>query len=228
MEPSRIKSNIKVFRDALLKYERAQLLAVSKTKSIDLIKVAYDLGQENFGENKVLELLEKSEQLFESCPKINWHFIGHLQSNKINSLLKVKRLVSIHSIDSIKLLNKLLNKIVDKKIGLFLQYNVSGEMEKSGFDNESEIFDAIDMIEKHPSFYLQGLMTIGRIRTSDFEKDARIGFEKLASLKNKIETHYELELELSMGMSADYKVALECGSNWIRVGSGLFGSREDL
>ena len=221
-----IEDNLQKFADELSSFDRTRLLAVSKTKNSQLVRTAYDYGQRDFGENKVLELLEKSEALKVTCPKLNWHFIGHLQSNKINSLLKVSNLVSIHSIDSIKLLNKLLSKIIDKKIGLFLQFNISAEKEKSGFSRESDLFDAIDMIEKHPTFYLQGLMSIGKIRTESFEEEARLGFKKLRALKQKIEAHYDVSLELSMGMSADYKIALEEDSNWIRIGSGIFGQRE--
>ncbi len=196
-------------------------MAVSKTKSAEAIKSAYEAGQRDFGENKVQELAQKAQLLCEECPNINWHFIGSLQSNKINSLLKVPNLVSIHSIDSIKLLNKLLSKKTDKKIGVFLQVNTSGEDEKSGFEDFEQLSVAAMSI-KSESFYFQGLMTIGKIRTDEFESDAKACFLRLNEYKERLNSD---DLELSMGMSSDFKIAIECGSNWVRIGSGIFGLR---
>jgi hypothetical protein len=130
-------------------------------------------------------------------------------------------LVSIHSIDSIKLLNKLLNKKTARKIGIFLQVNTSEEDEKSGFNEFAEVLQASSQI-KSDSFYLQGLMTIGKIRTDDFENDAKACFLRLNEYKERLNID---DLELSMGMSSDYKIAIACGSNWVRIGSGIFGSR---
>ena len=110
-----------------------KLLAVSKRKPLQMIEAAYELGQRDFGENHILELLEKSEKL--KHLDIRWHMIGHIQSNKLNHLLKVKNLFAIHSIDSEKLLKKLLTKNVDSKIGLFLQVNISQEEQKFGFSS---------------------------------------------------------------------------------------------
>ena len=226
MSLQEIESNLLKLREEIKAFEGANLLAVSKSKTTEEILKAYECGQRDFGENKVQELLDKSQALSQFCPHIKWHFIGSLQTNKINSLLKVDNLVSIHSIDSIKLLNKCLSKIIGRRIGLFLQLNTSGEKEKSGFDSENDIFDALDLTERHPSYFIQGLMTIGKIRTEEFEKDARVCFETLLKLQKKIKTHYKIDLELSMGMSSDYKIALEMQSNWIRIGSGIFGTRE--
>lgn len=167
------------------------------------------------------ELADKASELQRICPEIRWHFIGSLQSNKINNLLKVPNLVSIHSIDSIKLLNKLLNKKIDTKVGVFLQVNTSGEMEKSGFEDFSQLQSAVESM-KSECFYLQGLMTIGKIRTDNFENDAKACFLRLNEYKDRLNID---NLELSMGMSSDYKIAIAMGSNWIRIGSGIFGSR---
>lgn len=202
---------------------RAGLVAVSKTYPASDVELAYEQGQRNFGENKVQDLLEKAQTLETRCPDINWHFIGKLQTNKINHLLRVPTLVSIHSIDSIKLLNKLLNKKVDKKIGLFLQYNTSGEKEKSGLESFEELLEAKKLIEDSEGFYLQGLMTMGSIRSSDFEKSARECFSKLRELAKELNGD---SLELSMGMSQDFEIALEEGSSWVRVGSAIFGKRD--
>ena len=207
-----------------LKDADSKLIAVSKTKPASDIQLAFECGQKNFGENKVQELLEKAQQL--ELEGIQWHFIGHLQSNKINMLLKTPNLQSIHSIDSIKLLNKLLSKSIDKAIGVFLQVNTSGESEKSGFEQTSEIEHAIELLNEHPDFYFQGLMTIGKIRTDNFEEDAKECFQKLVDLKTDISQKFNLkQVELSMGMSSDYPIALKYGANWIRIGSNIFGKR---
>lgn len=209
----------------------ARLVAVSKTYPAGDVESAYKVGQRDFGENKVQELTEKAASLAESCPEIRWHFIGNLQSNKINILLKTPNLVSIHSIDSIKLLNKLLSKSPDTKIGIFLQYNTSGERQKSGFENYQDLLAAANALKSAEAsgsnFFFQGLMTMGSIRSEDFENAAKSCFEKLKELKSRLE---EVEgfhgLELSMGMSSDFQIALECGSDWVRVGSAVFGKRK--
>jgi PLP dependent protein len=206
--------------------DKAKLIAVSKTKPLSDIMAAYQTGQRHFGENKVQELLDKALALKETCPEIKWHFIGHLQTNKINMLLKVPNLVSIHSIDSIELLHKLLSKKIDTPIGIFLQVNTSLEEEKAGFENKSEVLKALEIIGKQQAFFFQGLMTIGKIRTSDFENDAKKCFIQLVELKHDIEqTFSDTKVQLSMGMSSDYHIALKLGSDWIRIGSEIFGMR---
>ena len=202
----------------------AKLIAVTKTKPASDIELAYQCGQRIFGENKVQELLDKANLL--QLENIQWHFIGHLQSNKINMLLKVPNLKSIHSIDSIKLLNKLLSKSPGKSIGVFLQVNTSDEDEKSGFTSIDEIIQGIDLLEGSNDFYFQGLMTIGKIRTENFEQDALHCFKQLVDLKHDLSQKASNHgIELSMGMSNDYPIALKSGANWIRVGSSIFGSR---
>ncbi|MCO4754045.1 MAG: YggS family pyridoxal phosphate-dependent enzyme [Bacteriovoracaceae bacterium] len=205
---------------------RAKLLTVSKTWPASDAMIAYNAGQRDFGENKVQDLLEKSLELEELCPDIKWHFIGKLQSNKINQLLKTPNLISIHSIDSIKLLNKLLSKKVDKKVGLFLQYNTSNEEQKSGFTDYDELVKACELTQQSECFYLQGLMTMGSISGEDFHQAAKECFSKLNGLKQSLEKELKIgTLELSMGMSQDFEIALEEGTDWVRVGSAIFGSR---
>ena len=207
--------------------KKTKLVAVSKTKPFSDIALLYELGQLDFGENKVQELKEKSEILAPTCGDIKWHFIGHLQTNKINNLLKINQLVSIHSIDSIKLLNKILSKNpANSHIGLFLEVKTTDEEEKGGFTEYEEIVTAIESIKSNESFYFQGLMTMGKIRTDDFEKDAKASFKKINNLKQKlIQEKVVQEIELSMGMSQDYQWACEHGSNYVRVGSSIFGAR---
>ncbi|MAX66134.1 MAG: YggS family pyridoxal phosphate-dependent enzyme [Halobacteriovoraceae bacterium] len=206
-------------------HKPAHLLVVSKTRTVEEIKVAYDYGQRDFGENRVQELYEKSLSLADLA--INWHFIGTLQTNKVNKLLAVKHLCSIHSIDSLNLLEKILKKKPERKIGLFLQINTSMEKEKSGFAPASpELEQAVKLIlNSQGPFYFQGLMTIGKIRTDQFERDAHECFGQLEELKKKLDLDHSLNLELSMGMSQDFEIAQEYGANWLRIGSFIFGPR---
>ena len=201
----------------------AKLIAVSKTRTVEEIREAYNAGQREFGENKVQELADKAEQLADL--DIHWHFIGHLQSNKIPILRKIPHLVSIHSIDSINLLNKILSKTWVNKIGVFLQINTSGEAEKSGFSDPDEIEVAVRLLQDASEVNLQGLMTIGAIRTDEFEKEAERCFSMLAEVKKALDVRFDLNLELSMGMSSDYPIAVKLGSDWVRVGTAIFGAR---
>ncbi len=196
----------------------ANLIAVSKRQPIEKIQFLYDLGHRDFGENTVQELTHKAQSL--DYPDLRWHFIGHLQTNKINQLLKIPNLVSIHSIDSIKLLNKIISKEIDKKLELFLQINTSNEAQKQGFSIEDDLSIAIDRINSSGHIF-KGLMTIGKIRTTSFEDDATSCFSELSNLKQNL----GLNCDLSMGMSNDYLLAIQMGSNWVRVGSKIFGDR---
>ena len=203
---------------------KTKLLAVSKTHPVKSILRVYNQGKKDFGENKVQDLWDKS-QLLKDKKDLDWHFIGKLQSNKINKLLAVPNLKAIHSIDSLDLLKKLLSKTPDHKIGLFLQINTSDEVQKNGFSEVDHIHSAVELIGSHPLFKLQGLMTIGRIRTDDFEASARASFEKLVGFKKNLDSGNGLNLELSMGMSQDFEIAVSYGSNWVRIGSLIFGQR---
>lgn len=207
--------------------KKTNLVAVSKMKPFSDIALLYEIGHLDYGENKVQELKEKADILSPTCPDIRWHFIGHLQTNKINNLLKINQLVSIHSIDSIKLLNKILSKIpANKKLGLFLEVKTTDEEEKSGFTDIEELKEAIKSIQENEYFFFQGLMTMGKIRTDDFEKDAKLSFQKLVELKKEL-IHQGVcdKVELSMGMSQDFEWAVQMGSNYVRVGSKIFGAR---
>lgn len=216
-EKNQRKNQLKENLDKVLENlgEEVTLIAVSKTHPCSDIELMYELGQRDFGENKVQDLKQKSDELAESCPDIRWHFIGALQSNKINKLVCVKNLQAIHSIDSIELYQKILAKDWPEKLLFFLQVNTSGEKEKSGFDNMDELQATYDL--EIP----EGLMTLGKIRTDDFENSAHSCFSYLTKVRDKIDP----ALKLSMGMSSDYKIALEHGSDFVRVGSLIFGKR---
>lgn len=205
--------------------DRTNLLAVSKTKPIEMIEEAYLFGQRDFGENKVQDLFEKANSL-SHLKDIRWHFIGTLQSNKINKLLSVPNLYAIHSVDSLSLIDKIIKKNTEKKIKLFLQVNTSGEEAKSGFQDFEQLDQAISKLKNLESFYISGLMTIGSIRAEDFEKAARACFKQLVEFRNRLSQKHDINLELSMGMSQDYEIAISYGSDWVRIGSDIFGLRE--
>ncbi len=204
----------------------ASLVAVSKIKPVSDIKALYDLGQRDFGENYVQELVEKQPQLPED---IRWHFIGHLQSNKIKYIAPFVHL--IHGVDSEKLLLEIdkqarkNNRVID----CLLQVHVAQEATKFGFD-DAEVTALIDRIGSGalalPNIRVKGLMAMASF-TEDVEK-LKQEFTAMKTLfeKNATRETSNLKLEtLSMGMSGDYALALEYGSTMIRVGSLLFGAR---
>jgi pyridoxal phosphate enzyme (YggS family) len=202
----------------------AHLLIVSKMRSLEEIEAYYQLGHRDFGENRVQDLLEKSLALKLKCPDIRWHMIGHLQSNKINQLFSVPHLWAIHSVHDQELLDKLI-KAQDRlhsSVEIFLQMNTSQEEEKSGFETYTDLRTAAEKILASKKLKLKGLMTMGTIRTDHFEAEARRCFELLNVEKEKLEAEFGVKLETSMGMSQDYKIALEAKSNWIRLGTMMF------
>ena len=208
---------------------RATLVAVSKYSTTLDIRDAYFAGHRDFGESRVQDLKKKSEY-FLNTDDINWHFIGNLQTNKTKQLLQVEGLKFIHSVDSYKLLKEIdlkMKYFKGPKLNYFLQINTSDEVEKGGINEDSELDQILKFIQtsiqdKRLSF--KGLMTIGSIRSSNFEKSALSSFKKLKEYKLEIEANYSFpELSLSMGMSQDYLLAIQEGSNYVRVGSSIFG-----
>ncbi|MGG7058655.1 YggS family pyridoxal phosphate-dependent enzyme [Clostridium tertium] len=199
----------------------ATLVAVSKTKPIEDIQIAYDLEQRDFGENKVQELIEKEEIL----PKdIRWHFIGNLQTNKVKYL--VNKVYLIHSLSSIKLLKKIEDEFSKQNstANLLIQINVGKEGSKSGI-YEEDLLELINEVEKCNSCKVMGLMAI--IPKGNDEEN-RFYFKKMKSIFDDLskKSYKNINMKiLSMGMTHDYKIALEEGSNLIRVGEGIFGKR---
>lgn len=192
------------------------LVAVSKTKPIEVLQEAYDLGQRIFGENKVQELCEKHETL----PKdIEWHMIGHLQSNKVKFIAPFVHL--IHGVDSLKLLKEIhkQGEKYNRKIACLIQIHIAKEESKFGFSFEeaeelliSDEFKALNFIE------IKGFM--GMATNTDNEVQIANEFQELNIFSKK----YSYQV-LSMGMSGDYEIALKNGSTMIRVGSSIFGHR---
>lgn len=185
-------------------------MAVSKTFPVEKIMEAYLAGHRDFGENKVQELLVKKAEL----PKdIRWHFIGQLQSNKARKAAEASHL--IHSIDSASQLNKINN--LESETGVLVQVNIAEESQKSGVVQE-KLDSFLETVAQYEKIRLQGLMTIGPL-PSDPE-DSRPLFQEL----NRLAEEKALTIR-SMGMSADFEVALQEGATHVRVGSAIFGKR---
>lgn len=200
------------------------LMIVSKTRPVDDIQMYYDLGVRDFGENRVQELFEKSELLKKKCPDLRWHMIGNLQSNKINQLYSIENLFAIHSVCDQALLDKLMKAEhrLSHPVEIYLQYNTSKEEEKSGFETYTEILAAAEGTRRAKSLIFVGVMTMGAIRTENFERDAGNCFQELQVEKAKLEAELNVKLKTSMGMSQDYEIAIREGSDCIRLGTMMF------
>lgn len=198
--------------------ENVNIIAVSKTKTVEKIKQIYDLGHKDFGENKVQELFKKHEELPDD---INWHLIGKLQRNKVKYIAPFIHL--IHSVDSEKLLSQI-NKEGDKNnriINVLLQIKISNDPLKTGFDfSELEKIISSDKFLEYKFVKVLGFMGMGSIDQSKNEEE----FRKISNYFNKTSKKYDLKY-LSLGMSNDYKLAIKYNSNMIRIGSLIFGSR---
>lgn len=202
--------------------EEVQLIAVSKTKPVEMLEEAYACGCRDFGENKVQELVDKYERL----PKdIRWHMIGHLQRNKVKYI--VDKVYLIHSVDSLRLAEEISKEAVKKDIqaSILVEVNVAEEESKFGVKVE----DTEELVRKAallPNIHVQGLMTIAPY-VEDPEANRPI-FRRLCKLavdikmKNIDNVHMDV---LSMGMTGDYQVAIEEGATMVRVGTGIFGDR---
>ncbi|MEI2739620.1 MAG: YggS family pyridoxal phosphate-dependent enzyme [Chitinophagaceae bacterium] len=207
-----------------LEEKQVTLVAVSKTKPVEDILELYGLGQRDFGENYVQELVDKAASL----PKdIRWHFIGHLQTNKVKLIAHFVQL--IHGVDSLKLLKEI-NKQGQKAgriIDCLLQVHIAQEETKFGFD-ESELEMAVKQLS---DFKLTNVRICGLMGMASFTENmdmVRKEFKKLKEVFDfhvKSQTRYFEPKILSMGMSSDYRIAVEEGSNLIRIGSLLFGQR---
>jgi PLP dependent protein len=203
----------------------SKLIAVSKTQPIEKIKQAYDAGQRRFGENKVQELVPKSEAL---PGDIEWHMIGHLQSNKVKYIAAFVHL--IHAVDSPGLLQEINKQALkaNRTIPCLLQVHIAQEETKFGFSAEEVLSLASSpALQQLKNVSIWGLM--GMATFTDNSNQVRAEFRSLRMLFDKLKASalpapFRLT-ELSMGMSGDYKIALEEGSTMIRVGSAIFGER---
>jgi PLP dependent protein len=207
--------------------DKITLVAVSKTKPVEDIHELYDLGQRDFGENYVQELVEKEALL---PPDIRWHFIGHLQSNKVKYIAPFVHL--IHGIDSHKLLLEVDKQAAKNKrvIQCLLQVHIAQEETKFGF-NEAELMELMDALHKYKLMdQLAHVEVVGLMGMASLTENTGQVLKEFMYLKSLYETclqaypYNKLQI-LSMGMSIDYQQAIEAGSNMVRIGSMLFGAR---
>lgn len=200
--------------------ENVELVAVSKFHPIEKIKEVYDCGQKVFGENKVQELLTKVNEL---PADIQWHLIGHLQTNKVKYIAPF--IDTIQSVDSEKLLLEINKEAVknNRKIKVLLQVKIAEEETKYGLEisEAKEIFSNY-LEHKYPNIEILGLM--GMATFTDNKNQVKSEFLVLKSLFDELSTFKKLET-LSMGMSDDFALAIECGSTSVRIGSAIFGVR---
>ena len=215
--PMDIKDKTKALIDSLPSH--VALVAVSKTKSVEEISQAYEAGQRVFGENKIQEMASKWEEL----PKdIAWHMIGHVQSNKVKYMAHFVDL--IHGVDSFKLLKEIQKQAIkhDRTIRCLIQIRIAEEETKFGLPEE-ELEALLKAAEDLPNVQIVGLM--GMATFTDNQEQITSEFNKLKDLYDKVNSASTNMNTLSMGMSGDYSIAIECGSNMIRVGSKIFGER---
>ena len=218
-----VEANIcKACENAGRKRSDVTLIAVSKTKPIEMLQTVYDLGPRDFGENKVQEMCEKMEVL----PKdIRWHMIGHLQRNKVKYI--VGKVELIHSVDTYRLAEEI--NIQAKKqnviVPILVEVNIAHEESKFGISAEDAIL-LVEEISKLENIRIKGLMTIAPYVENP--EDNRLYFRKIKQLSvditNKNIDNVFMEI-LSMGMTGDYMVAIEEGATMVRVGTGIFGER---
>jgi pyridoxal phosphate enzyme (YggS family) len=218
-----IKDNLLQIKSQLP--ENVTLVAVSKTKPVSDLMEAYNAGQRVFGENKIQEMTEKWEQM----PKdIQWHMIGHVQTNKVKYMAEYVSL--IHGVDSLKLLHEI-NKQAAKHnrvIDCLLQMYIAEEETKFGLD-EKELEDILHFVHKNKLQNIKVVGLMGMATFTDNQSQLKKEFLNLKSTFDKINSlsivNYQLSI-ISMGMSGDYKLAIECGSTMVRIGSSIFGNRK--
>ena len=218
-----IKENLEQIRATIT--TDARLIAVSKTKPVEMLQEAYDAGQRLFGENKALEMRDKHEVL----PKdIEWHFIGHLQKNKIKYIAPY--VAMIHSIDSLELLEEV-NRLAaknDRVIDCLLQFHIATEETKFGLNmEEAETLLNSESYKLMKNVRIVGVM--GMATHTEDREQVRREFCHLREIKEELKGQWFKDApwfkEISMGMSGDYEIALEEGSTLVRVGSAIFGAR---
>lgn len=204
------------------KREDVTLIAVSKTKPVELVMDAYEAGIREFGENKVQELVEK----YEKMPKdIHWHLIGHLQTNKVKYIIDKAYL--IHGVDSYRLACEISKEAVKHNLiaNILVQVNVAEEETKFGASS-SEAMNLVDEISGLPGVKIHGLMTIAPyVENPEENRQYFVRLKQLSvDITNKTVNNVSMS-QLSMGMTGDYEVAIEEGATYVRIGTGIFGER---
>ncbi len=201
----------------------ARLIAVSKTHPVALIQQLYDLGHRDFGENRAEELAEKAPQLPDD---IRWHFIGHLQRNKVKLITPLVHLV--HSGDSLRLLRELDRKADDRRIDVLLQFHIAQEESKYGL-SRGTARELLEEVGVDPLHHVRITGVMGMATNTDDGAQVESEFRELHEIFRELKERYFADdpafTEISMGMSGDYAIALRQGSTLVRIGSLLFGAR---
>ncbi|WP_026729451.1 YggS family pyridoxal phosphate-dependent enzyme [Flavobacterium denitrificans] len=215
-----IASNLNTIKETLP--EHVTLVAVSKTKPVSDLMQAYEAGQRIFGENKIQEMTEKWEQM----PKdIQWHMIGHVQSNKVKFMAPYVTL--IHGVDSLKLLQEINKQALknNRTIDCLLQIYIAEEESKFGLD-EKELNELLTSVEFNELKNIRILGLMGMATFTENQNQIKKEFTHLKSIFDSIQKLQIVDLKtISMGMSGDYQLAIECGSTMVRIGSSIFGGR---
>jgi pyridoxal phosphate enzyme (YggS family) len=233
MQKEKLISNLKKVQNKIKEaaakadrdYKEIKLLAVSKKHSIDEIKALKQAGVNFFGENRVQELEEKNEKLLSEEIELDWHFIGHLQRNKVKYLMRMENCRMIQSIDSLRLAKEV-NKRAKKnnrKIPVLVEINISGDENKFGI-TPAKAEEFLKKITKLEFLQIEGLMTI--LPYLDDSEQLRSYFKDMKNLFDKLSESVIPLNELSMGMTNDYQIAVEEGATIVRVGTAIFGERE--
>ena len=225
-----IKENLKIVEENILaackragrSRDEVTLIAVSKTKPVEMLREAIEYGMVDFGENKVQEMCDKIDVIPE---KLNWHMIGHLQRNKVKYIVDKSYL--IHSVDSLRLAEQINAEAQKKNVvcDILLEVNIANEKSKFGLSSE-EVPELLAKIKTMKNVRVKGLMTIAPF--VDNPEDNREHFRNLHKLfiDMREQTSDNISMEvLSMGMTGDYEVAIEEGATMVRVGTGIFGAR---
>ncbi|MDD6920672.1 MAG: YggS family pyridoxal phosphate-dependent enzyme [Eubacteriales bacterium] len=217
---NKIRSNIDAIKESINSH--VKLIAVTKTRSVEEINTAIEYGIEDIGENKVQEILEK----YDSVLPVRWHMIGHLQTNKVKSI--IDKVYLIHSVDSLKIAKEIDKRASEKNVvvKVLLQVNIAEEDSKYGILVQDFEKCLLDISKYCKNVEIKGIMCIAPL-SDDKEEIDRV-FRQAKELYDK---YSQLELDnvnfeyLSMGMSSDYEIAIKNGANIIRVGSNIFGKR---
>lgn len=203
--------------------QAVSLISVTKTVPTEVIQALYSFGQRDFAENRVTPFLEKVNAMKADYSDIIWHYIGHIQTRQVKVIIDY--VDYIHSLDRLSLAHEI-QKRASQPIKCFLQVNVSGESSKSGFPPH-EVMDVITQLQSYSNIIIVGLMTMAPYQESS--DNVLYYFSKLKKLRDTIQqqhyTHAPCEL-LSMGMSDDYPLAIQCGATHVRIGSALFQNIE--
>ena len=218
-----VQNNINYAAKRAQRTDPVTLIAVSKTKPVEMICEAYDCGVRCFGENRVQEIVEKYPRLPDD---IKWHLIGHLQTNKVKYI--IDKVAMIHSVDSEKLAEEISRQAVKHNvtIDILIEVNVAGEESKFGVSTE-DAPSLVEKISRLPNIKVRGLMTV-----APYVEDPELNRPVFSALRQLLVDIDSKNIDnvcmdcLSMGMSGDYEVAVEEGATYVRVGTGIFGERE--